>query len=84
MRLAITLRRAGAGDLQALAALSGELGYPVTAEVLGALASRHPRTGPISASSSRATGRGAIVGWIHGAEQTLLEAGTRCEIFGLV
>ncbi|MEP7325851.1 MAG: GNAT family N-acetyltransferase [Gemmatimonadota bacterium] len=27
---------------------------------------------------------GKVVGWLHGSEQELLEAGSRCEILGLV
>jgi GNAT superfamily N-acetyltransferase len=30
------------------------------------------------------TAPGRVVGWLHGAEQELLESGRRCEILGLV
>jgi len=79
----VRLRRATANDAAAIASLSGELGYPVEPaeiqnrlNVLGHLADQIVLVA-VGAEDS-------VIGWIHGAEQLLLEAGPRCEILGLV
>ncbi len=78
----VTVRAARRDDAVAFAELSGQLGYPVPpealAERLGRLLGRDDQVvlaacaGPV------------VVGWIHGAEQELLESERRCEILGLV
>jgi GNAT superfamily N-acetyltransferase len=78
-----TIRRAAGRDAPRLAELSGLLGYPAGAAELG------PRLGRLLASSQDVvlvaeSAAGEVVGWLHGAEQELLESGRRCEILGLV
>ena len=77
------IRRATIGDAPRLAELSGMLGYPASArdlaERLGRLLRRVEETVLVAAGPD-----GRAVGWLHGAEQELLESGRRCEILGLV
>ncbi|SRR6266542_1490507 len=78
-----TIRSAVPRDAPELAILSGVLGYPVVAETLAQrLRNLLSRTEHIVLVGEVAPGR--IVGWLHGAEQELLESGRRCEILGLV
>jgi GNAT superfamily N-acetyltransferase len=69
-------------DVSRLAELSRVLGYPVDlavlAERLKCLRDRAEDTVLV------AEVEGSIVGWVHGAEQELLESGRRCEILALV
>jgi GNAT superfamily N-acetyltransferase len=70
-------------DLPALAAMSGELGYPVSLHafeerLLAVIAD------PDQAVFVARDNRGQAIGWIHAAEQLLLEVGARCEILGLI
>lgn len=79
----LTIRRAARSDAPRLAALSGVLGYPVAATELGARLERlltSSRDVVLVAESAA----GEVVGWLHGAEQELLESERRCEILGLV
>jgi len=78
-----TIRRAAGQDAPRLAELSGVLGYPAAAAELGVRLER------LLASSQdivlvAESATGVTVGWLHGAEQELLESGRRCEILGLV
>jgi GNAT superfamily N-acetyltransferase len=79
----VVIREATRGDAARLVALSGELGYPVTvealAERLGRLLGRDEELVLVAEVSPR-----HVVGWLHAAEQELLESGRRCEILGLV
>src|SRR4051794_7257825 len=77
------IRRAESADAPRLAELSGALGYPATPHAVASrLARLLPRPGDIVLVAEQPAGR--IVGWLHGAEQELLESGRRCEILGLV
>jgi len=79
----LTIRVAVSGDGPQLAALSRVLGYPVEEEVLvRRLGNLLQRTQDIVLVAEAPPGR--VVGWLHGAEQEVLEAGRRCEILGLV
>jgi GNAT superfamily N-acetyltransferase len=79
----LTVRRATVADAERIARLSGALGYPATAEAIaGRLERLLPRAGEIVLVA--ATGGGVVAGWVHAAEQELLESGPRCEILGLV
>ena len=78
-----TIRRAAGQDAPRLAELSGVLGYPAAAAELGARLERLLASSQdIVLVAESATGE--TVGWLHGAEQELLESGRRCEILGLV
>jgi GNAT superfamily N-acetyltransferase len=78
----IVVRRAAAADAVRLAELSEILGYPVASS---SLASRLERLlARTEDAVFVAEAESGVVGWIHGAEQELLESGRRCEILGLV
>jgi GNAT superfamily N-acetyltransferase len=78
----IVVRRAAAADVARLAELSEILGYPVASSSLA------PRLERLLARVEDAVlvaeAESGVVGWVHGAEQELLESGRRCEILGLV
>ncbi len=77
------VRSARLADALRLATLSAELGYPVAEETMSARLARllaRPTDLVLVAESAE----GAVVGWVHAAEQELLEAERRCEILGLV
>jgi GNAT superfamily N-acetyltransferase len=79
----LTLRPARTTDAARLAALSAVLGYPVAEDVmLGRLTRVLGRASDLVLVIESAAGD--IVGWVHAAEQDLLESGRRCEILGLV
>jgi len=77
------VRLARLEDAPRLAALSAVLGYPVAdAELRARLATLLARsTDAVLVTEST---DGGITGWVHAAEQELLESGRRCEILGLV
>jgi len=78
-----TIRRAHSSDASRLAALSGELGYPVSVqEIADRLARLSERDTDVILVATTAADE--VLGWLHGAEQELLESGRRCEILGLV
>jgi GNAT superfamily N-acetyltransferase len=78
----IAVRMATAADGARLAELSGILGYPVASS---GLASRLERLlARADDAVYVAEGESGVVGWVHAAEQELLESGRRCEILGLV
>lgn len=77
------VRAAVPADAAAIARLSAQLGYPVATQALAT------RLQALAASEAQAVyvatdGHGEVVGWIHGAEQVLVESGIRCEILGLI
>jgi GNAT superfamily N-acetyltransferase len=78
----LIIRKATRDDAARVAELSGTLGYPVSSDAmeqrLGRVLSLETHTVFVAEIS------GDIVGWIHGAEQEMLELGSRCEICGLV
>lgn len=77
------LRRVTAQDAVAVAALSTQLGYPVSPETVAArlerLVGREDQL-----LLAVVTDDGELAGWIHAAEQDLVESERRCEILGLV
>ena len=78
----VSVRPATIGDVPRLAELSGVLGYPVAIEQLADRVARLlTRDEDVLLVAERA---GQVVGWVHGAEQELVESGPRCEILGLV
>jgi len=77
------IRPATPADAERLAALSRELGYPVTVEEMSnRLADLLSRGGDVVLVAEAEAGR--VVGWVHGSEQRLLESARRCELLGLV
>ncbi|HET8836915.1 MAG TPA: GNAT family N-acetyltransferase [Gemmatimonadales bacterium] len=77
------IRPAVLADADRLAALSSELGYPVTADEMGRrLADLLARDGDIVLVAEAESGQ--VVGWVHGSDQRLLESARRCELLGLV
>lgn len=79
----VSIRRATLEDAAHVAALSGGLGYPVAvAEVADRLGRLLARAEGVVLVAEAAPGQ--VIGWVHGAEQELLESGRRCEILGLV
>jgi len=78
-----TIRRATPEDAAAVAELSRQLGYPVpTATVAARLARLVGRDDQVVLAAVDEAGQ--VSGWIHAAEQDLVEAERRCEILGLV
>jgi GNAT superfamily N-acetyltransferase len=80
---AVVIRGARPEDATRLAQLSAVLGYPVQPEIL------RDRLDRLLESSRDVVflaelPKAGTVGWIHGAEQALLESDRRCEILGLV
>ena len=79
----VSVRRATEADAAAIASLSAELGYPVEpVDIQKRLRALFEATDQLVLVAT--TADHAVVGWIHGAEQLLLEVGSRCEILGLV
>lgn len=77
-----SIRRAKISDAPGVAELSGTLGYPAEAEPMARrLAGILPQK---THAVFVADAAGEVVGWIHGAEQEMLEFDRRCEILGLV
>ena len=77
------VRSAVLADAARIAVLSGTLGYPVAADTLAERLTRLlTRAEEIVLVAD--SGPDEVVGWVHGAEQELLESGRRCEILGLV
>jgi len=80
---AVTVRAARLGDAPAVAALSGELGYPAEA---GQIRGRLRRI--LARDDQRVLvaedGRGGVCGWLHAQASEALESGFRVEIVGLV
>ena len=70
-------------DAGAVAALSGQLGYPVSAEVIAARLQRLLGRDDQLVLAAVAED-GELAGWLHAAEQDLVESERRCEILGLV
>jgi hypothetical protein len=79
----VTIRKAHATDAARLAELSEALGYPIEPEGLRRRLERllpRPEHLVLVAESAQ----NGVVGWIHAAEQDILEVGRFFEIVGLV
>jgi len=81
--MSIEIRIARMADAARLAELTGVLGYPASLDVFTARLERALARSDQEILVAESTD-GAIAGWIHAAEQSLLEADPRCEILGLV
>lgn len=77
------IRKARLSDASQLAELSKVLGYPVESEILRSRIKRilSREDHHLLVGESRP---GEVAGWIHAAEQDVLESGRSCEILGLV
>lgn len=81
---AIHIRHAISADADAIARLSGELGYPSTeAAVRERLAHLLAAPGPHAVMVS-VDGRGAVTGWVHASLERTVESDPYVEIRGLV
>ncbi len=79
----VKIRAPRAGDAPRLAALSAALGYPAAAaEITGRLARLLEREDHCLRVAE--SPEGEVIGWIQAEERHVLEAGTWCEIVGLV
>lgn len=77
------IRRATLSDAAAIAALSGELGYPASTQQMSSrLAALLPRAEQFIAVA--ATPAGDPIAWIGAERRVLLEYGDKAEITGLV
>jgi GNAT superfamily N-acetyltransferase len=78
----LKIRRAKSSDATYLAALSGELGYPVTtADMKSRL--RRLKAAPDNAVFVAET-RGEVIGWVHVSVNRLMEVALRAEVNGLI
>ena len=82
MTSTIVLREMNKGDVPAVAALSGQLGYPSTDDAV-ASRWRHLSTQPCDRVVVAVLG-GTVVGWIHLHVWVGLESGPDVEVGGLV
>ena len=84
-RTSIRIRKARRSDVERIAQLSGELGYPATAAQIATRlrqlkpASKHAVF--VAESPDAATG---LVGWLHVSVSHLLESDIRAEVNGLI
>ena len=78
------IRAATVADAGRLAELSGQLGYPVSTDTVATRLRRLLARDDNTVLVAEVEPDGKVVGWIHGAEQDLLESDRRCEILGLV
>jgi GNAT superfamily N-acetyltransferase len=80
---ALKIRRAKIADAPRLAELSGQLGYPATAEqICRRLRQIQPASqNAVFVAEAREAG---IIGWLHVSKEPLLESEMRAEVNGLV
>jgi GNAT superfamily N-acetyltransferase len=78
-----TIRSARGTDASAIAALSGELGYPATSEEIGArlIAIDGTHTACVLVAERA---QGVVVGWVHVARAAHLTHDAEAEILGLI
>ena len=77
----MNIRKATAADATVVAGLSGQLGYPVNADVMAARLGRILQRDDHVVFVAEET---EVLGWIHVAEQEILETGRLAEVWGLV
>ena len=77
----VNIRKAAIADAAAIARLSETLGYPVSAAIM---AERLARVLDRDEHVVFVVDTTEVVGWIHAAEQEILEVDRFCEIWGLV
>ena len=82
-RAKIRIRKARRGDAARIAQLSGELGYPASAEQIAArLRQLTPATKHAVFVAESA--EGGLIGWVHVSTSYLLESDLRAEVNGLI
>jgi GNAT superfamily N-acetyltransferase len=79
----IRIRKARRDDAARIAQLSGELGYPASAEEIG------PRLRQLTPATKHAvfvaeSPDAGLIGWVHVSMSHLLESDTRAEVNGLI
>jgi GNAT superfamily N-acetyltransferase len=79
----MTIRKGKVSDAARLAELSSMLGYPVEPEAIRRRLERLS-VKPDHIVLVAEVSPNLVVGWIHAAEQDILEVGNFCEILGLV
>ena len=77
------IRRARVGDSQRVAELSGQLGYPTSANVMKRRLRDVLKDKDAACFVAEAT-EGRVIGWIHVSMTPLLEVERRAEVNGLV
>ena len=77
------IRRVGIGDVERLAELSGQLGYPASAKEMAKRLKRVLAAKDGACFVAEAEGQG-VIGWIHVSVAALLEVDRRAEVNGLV
>jgi len=79
----VRIRRARAGDASGIAALCGQLGYPVSAREMTARLKQVLRQKNGACFVAEARGRD-VIGWVHVSFRPLLEVDRRAEIDGII
>jgi len=79
----LKIRRARMSDAPRLAELSGQLGYPTTADEI-AKRMRRLRPTSLNALFVAESAEAGVVGWTHVSVTHLVEVGTRAELNGLI
>lgn len=80
----VAIRAARASDATAIAALAGELGYPVTTDAIRDRLARLAATPATDAVFVAVGAEDTPIGWLHVGIREALEHGRRGEILGLV
>jgi len=79
----LRIRRARAGDASGIAALCGQLGYPVSAAEMTARLKQVLRQKNCACFVAETRGRD-VIGWVHVSFRPLLEVDRRAEIDGII
>jgi GNAT superfamily N-acetyltransferase len=82
-RASIRIRKARRGDAARIAQLSGELGYPASAEQIAARLRQLTPATRHAVFVAESPGAG-LIGWVHVSTSHLLESDVRAEVNGLI
>jgi GNAT superfamily N-acetyltransferase len=82
-RASIRIRKARRDDATRIAQLSGELGYPASAEEIGARLRQLTPAAKHAVFVAESPDAG-LIGWVHVSMSHLLESDTRAEVNGLI
>ena len=84
-RTSIRIRKARRDDAARIAQLSGELGYPASAEqIVTRLRQLTPTTKHAVFVAESLDNGGELIGWVHVSTSHLLESDIRAEVNGLI